>query len=77
MVYPVSFAQETGRRIRLDVDAVRVAVEHVCTRIGVSTGFCRVRSSALGVARTGENRTRAHGAAARRSQVRGEVGGRT
>ena len=57
MVYPVSFAQETGHRHRLDGDAMWVAVEHVRARIGVSTGFCRVRSNALRLVRAGSGRS--------------------
>lgn len=57
MVYPVSFAQETGRRHRLDIDAMWVAVEHVRARIGVSTGFCRVRPSVMRLVRAGSGRS--------------------
>ncbi len=56
MTYWVSFAQETGCRYRLDIAALGVAAEHVRARIGVSTGFCCVRSSAQRLARADSER---------------------
>jgi len=56
VIYRASFAQETGCPRRLDVVALVMAVEHVRARIGVSTGFCRVRSSVLRLARAGSER---------------------
>lgn len=89
VIYWVSFAQESGCRYRLDIAALWVAVEHVRARIGVSTGFCCVRSTALRLMRAGSERPprgragsaeterRANGVAARRCRVRGKVGGWT
>jgi hypothetical protein len=57
VVYRASFAQETGYGHRLDIAAPGVAVEHVRARIGVSTGFRRVRFSALRLARAGPGRS--------------------